>query len=409
MADEFRPFIVTIGRDAAIQSRSSSPESCMQILLALASLVVIGLVLVDAFEAMVLPRRVTRAYRPARGYFRSMWALWRAAACRLPPGKRRETFLGVFGPLSMLLLFCLWAFSLVFAFGVLHWSLATPMFLAHAEPAGLVTYLYFSGVTFFTLGFGDVSPVAPLGRFLAVAEAGTGFGFMAVIIGYLPVLSQAASQREITISLLDARAGSPPSAAEGLLRAARVGKIASVEPFLAEWERWAAQLLESHLSFPVLVYYRSQHDNQSWLSALISVLDGCALFIAGVKDVNSYQAQLTFAMARHALVDLALVLKIPPVASHEARLSPERFQRLRELLAEAGVELVDGQVEKRFADLRAMYEPVAWALGERLMFALPPILPDVRCLDNWQTSAWLGATPGIGDLPAAESRDEHFR
>ena len=136
-----------------------------------------------------------------------------------------------------------------------------------------------------------------MGRFIAVVEAGIGFGFIAVIIGYLPVLSQAASLREITISLLDARAGSPPTAAEGLSRAARGGPISGIEPFLAEWERWSAQLLESHLSFPVLVYYRSQHDNQSWLAALVAVLDGCALLIAGVKGVNSYQAQLTFAMA----------------------------------------------------------------------------------------------------------------
>ena len=381
----------------------------MHLLLALASLAVIGLVLVDAFESMVLPRRVTRGYRLARAYFLVFWALWRAAGCRMQKGRRRETFLGLFGPLSMLLLFCLWAVTLVLAFGMLHYSLATPMFQAQGGDAALTDYLYFSGVTFFTLGFGDVAPVAPLGRFLAVAEAGTGFGFMAVIIGYLPVLSQAASQREITISLLDARAGSPPTAAEGLSRVARVGQIQSIEPFLAEWERWAAQLLESHLSFPVLVYYRSQHDNQSWLSALVSVLDGCALLIAGVKHVNSYQAQLTFAMARHALVDLALVLKIPPAEPDEPRLTPERFAQLRELLAGAGLEVIDNQVEQKLAELRAMYEPVACGLARRLLFALPPIVPERRAVDNWQTSPWLGATPGIGDLPAAEARDEHFR
>ena len=381
----------------------------MHILLALASLVAIGLVLIDAFEAMVLPRRVTRAYRPARAYFRMLWAVWRAVACRAFRGKRRQTFLGIFGPLSMLLLFCLWAVALIAAFGVLQWSLGTPVYLAHDEPVGLFTYLYFSGVTFFTLGFGDIAPIEPLGRLLTVAEAGTGFGFMAVIIGYLPVLSQAASQREITISLLDARAGSPPSAAEGLSRAARAGQTASFEPFLAEWERWAAQLLESHLSFPVLVYYRSQHDNQSWLAALTAVLDGCALLIAGVKRVNSYQAQLTFAMSRHALVDLALVLKIPPAAPEPPRLPPGGFERLRQRLAAAGLELEEGATEQRFAELRAMYEPVACGLAERLMFTLPPLVAEQRPIDNWQTSPWLGATPGIGELPAAEGRDEHFR
>jgi hypothetical protein len=178
---------------------------------------------------------------------------------------------------------------------------------------------------------------------------------------------------------------------------------------MAEWERWSAQLLESHLSFPVLVYYRSQHDNQSWLSALTSVLDGCALLIAGIKGANSYQAQLTFAMARHAMVDLALVLKISPVELDESRLSSARFQRLRELLAEAGLEFDGDQVEKKFAELRAMYEPVASGLAHWLLFNMPPILADKPPVDNWQTSAWQRATPGIGELPAAESRDEHFR
>ena len=380
----------------------------MHVLHALASLAIIAAVLLDAFEAIVLPRRVMRAYRPARAYYRLAWNGWRAAACRLPQGKRREAFLSVFGPLSLLLLFLLWAAALVFAFGLFYWSLETPVHAADGRVAVFADYLYMSGTTFFTLGYGDLAPVTTLGRFLAVAEAGTGFGFMALIIGYLPVLSQAASQREITISLLDARASSPPTAGEGLLRAARLGEVSNIAPFLAEWERWAAQLLESHLSFPVLVYYRSQHDNQSWLAALTAVLDGCALFIAGVKGVDPYQAQLTFAIARHALVDLSLVLRVPPESAVGNRLSAEQFERLRGLLCEAGLALESEEVEKKYAELRAMYEPFAAGLARYLLFALPPILSTVHTVDNWQTSPWTPRTPGIGALQSVEG-DEHFR
>src|SRR5439155_8729231 len=134
----------------------------------------------------------------------------------------------------------------------------------------------------------------------------------AIVIGYLPVLFQAFSRREVMIALLDARAGSPPSAAQFLLRLGASRNIGAVDPFLAEWERWAAELLESNLSFPLLSYYRSQHDNQSWLAALTAILDSCAILIVGIKGHNPYQAQLTFAMARHAAVDLALVLRTPP-------------------------------------------------------------------------------------------------
>jgi hypothetical protein len=118
---------------------------------------------------------------------------------------------------------------------------------------------------------------------LAVAEAGGGFGFLAVIIGYLPVFYQAFSRREVTISLLHARAGSPPSAGQFLLRSVPAGNRAAIVSFLSEWERWSAELLEIQISFPVLGFYRSQHDNQSWLAALTCILDTCAIIVAGVK------------------------------------------------------------------------------------------------------------------------------
>jgi hypothetical protein len=233
---------------------------------------------------------------------------------------------------------------------------------------------------------------------------------VAVIIGYLPVLYQAFSRREVSISLLDARAGSPPTAGQILLRLKNSGDPgAAADPFLAEWERWAAEVLESHLSFPVLSYYRSQHDNQSWLAALTAVLDTCALLIAGAKEACSYQAQLTFAMARHAAVDLALVFRTPPLAPDPDRLTDEQAWRLWELLGDAGVPLRDGPAtQQKLTELRGMYEPFVNALAQFLLFNLPPILSDKPAVDNWQTSAWTRRTPGIGSLPAPAARDEHF-
>src|SRR5579863_5796959 len=292
-----------------------------------ASLALIALVLIDAFESILQPRRVTHRFRYARLFYSTTWKCWRVVALLISAGKRREAFLGLFGPLSLLALFVTWSFGLIIAIGLLHWSLQTPLNAA-GMGGGLGAYLYLSGTTFFTLGYGDITPAGSLGRALAVAEAGLGFGFLAIIISYLPVLYQAFSRRETMISLLDARAGSPPSAAEFLIRLARSKNIASIDAALIEWERWAAELLESHLSFPVLSYYRSQHDNQSWLAALTTMLDSCAVLLSQVKNVNTYQAQLTFAMARHAAVDLALVLKAPPIATGPDRITAGQFTRL---------------------------------------------------------------------------------
>jgi hypothetical protein len=377
----------------------------MAILGTLAGVALILIVLLDAFEAMVLPRRVSHAYRPARLFYRTLWRAWRGAAARMGPGKRRDYFLSVFGPLSILLLIATWAAVLVVAFGVLHWSLGTPLAQPDAVP-DLPTYLYFSGVTFFTLGYGDVTAATPPGRFLSVVECGLGFGFLAVIIGYLPVLYGTFSRREVTISLLDARAGSPPTAAEVLVRLARSENLPAITPFLAEWERWAAEVLESHLSFPVLPYYRSQHDNQSWLAALAAVLDTCSLLITGVPQC-SYQARLTFAMARHTLVDLCMVYSTPPVPPEPERLPSERLTRLREFLAEAGLKLnPSAAAEARLGELRAMYEPFANALSRFFLLPLPPVLSDKPPIDNWQTSAWMRRVAGLSRL--ALSEDDHI-
>lgn len=377
----------------------------MGIVGALGSVVLILLVLLDGFEAMVLPRRVVHRFRYARLYYASTWTLWRGLALWIPAGKHREATLSRFGPLSLLGLFASWVFGLILGFALLHWSLGTTLNVPE-EQSTFATHLYLSGVTFFTLGYGDVTPLTTSGRFLAVFEAGIGLGFLAVIIGYLPTLNQAFSQRETSISLLDARAGSPPSCSQLLLRLARTGNMAALDPFLAEWERWSAELLESHLSFPVLGFYRSQHDNQSWLAALTTVLDTCALLIVGVKGKDPYQAELTFAMARHAAVDLSLILKVTPRNPPADRLPDSQLEQFRNQLREAGLELREGPaITTRLTELRGMYEPFVYALAQHFLFALPAIVLDPPTADNWQRSAWMRRTPGIGNLTVGDVGD----
>jgi voltage-gated potassium channel Kch len=366
-------------------------------------------VFIDAFEVMILPRRVRYSYRLARLFYRTVWLLWRAAARLLPAGRHRNGFLSVFGPLSLFALMIVWATGLIAGFALLHWSLGTALAFPREAEVGFTSYLYFSGTTFFTLGYGDVVPTGAGGRALSVAEAGIGFGFLAVVISYLPVLYQAFSRREIAISLLDARAGSPPSAGELLRRLADARSLSGVAPFLAEWERWAAELLESHLSFPVLSYYRSQHDNQSWVAALTTILDASAVLVAGVDGAHGHQARLTFAMARHAAVDLALVFQTPLRPPESDRLPSANLARLRESLRVVGLTLRDEPTtEKTLAELRGLYEPIVNALAAHFQFALPAFQLEQPPVDNWQTSPWMQRSPGLGGLSAAGGGDEHF-
>ncbi len=306
---------------------------------ALLALLVLAVTLLDGFETIILPRRVSRLLRPSRLYYRGAWTLWRLVAGRLPHGKRRDYFMSVFGPLSLLTLFALWAFVLVSAFALLYYSLGVTLKQgSNEETPDYVTFFYMSGVTFFTLGFGDVTAGGTAGRLLTVAEASLGFGFLAVVIGYLPVLYQAFSKREAADLLA---AGRPsrfaPLRRRGAAAAAeaRGGNLGATGPLLVEWERWAAELLEATCSFPVLAFYRSQHDNQSWLAALTAMLDSCSLLLTSVSGADRYQARLTFAMARHAAVDLALSFQIRPLFPRPDRLSAETLTALLEELRKA--------------------------------------------------------------------------
>src|SRR3989454_11392241 len=279
-----------------------------------------AVILWDAFHTVTLPRRVSRRLRPTRAFYRLLWTPLRAATRRLPPGNQRESILMVFGPLSLLLLIGLWALGLIVSFALLHWGLGSQL----TGPDGVSGFgvdLYMSGTTFFTLGLGDATPRTALARGLTVLESGMGFAFLALVIGYVPLISQAFSRREVSISMLDARAGSPPTAAQLLRRHLGDGD-GDLRGLLRDWERWSAELLESHVSFPVLSYFRSQHDNQSWVAALTTLLDVCALVITRIEDGPALTARLTFAMARHAVLDLCAIFHLTPAPPAVDRLAP---------------------------------------------------------------------------------------
>jgi hypothetical protein len=362
------------------------------------AVLLILVILWDAFETIVLSRRVSRTFRLTRLFYRLLWRPWRSVARLYPAGNRRENVLMVFGPLSLILLLATWAVGLILAFALLHWGLGSRMATAD-DSRGFLVDLYMSGTTFVTLGLGDVTPRNTLARSLTVLESGMGFGFLALVIGYLPMISQAFSRREVNISLLDARAGSPPTAAQ-LLRRHSCENADDLQDLLRQWERWSAELLESHVSFPVLSYFRSQHDNQSWVAALTAVLDACTLVIARVEDGPVRTARLTFAIARHAVVDLCAVFSLAPRPPSPERLPPEKLEHLEHFLAKADVLLrSDEGAMSKFSALRALYEPQVEALSRFLLMPLPDWVPSAESSDNWERTGGvhLGG-PGSGPI-----------
>jgi hypothetical protein len=366
------------------------------------------IVLWDAFESIILPRRVTRKFRLARLFYRITWSAWKCLMFLAPTPKRREALLGFYGPLSLLVLVGVWAVGLVLGFGLMQYGAGSAV-VTNGGPTGLNTDMYLSGTTFFTLGLGDVIPHSGLARVLVVTEAGFGFGFLAAVIGYLPFIYGSFSKREVNISLLDSRAGTPPTAGELLRRHSYEQGQEALAELLKDWELWCAELMESHLSYPVLAYFRSQHDNQSWIASLTAILDTSALVMVGVEGACEKQAELTFAIARHAVADLSQVFGTAPAPMPQERLTADNLRHIRDVLARHGMKLHDGaEADQQLAKLRGLYEPYVYALATYLNQTIPPWIPVKKGKDNWQTTAWGQSAGPLEKETAAVHTDDHF-
>jgi hypothetical protein len=358
----------------------------MRPLLGVVGVALIGLMLAEFFVTFLLPRRVKRDPRIARQFFTIFWWPWRALARRFPE-RSRDTMLGLFAPLAFVGVLGLWVAGLILGFGCLLWAV-------HAKGAGgagasLGDTIYYSAATFFTASHSVFLDKGTVERILTILETAAGFAVLFVVIGYLPALYQAFSRREIHVSQLDARAGSPPSVGGLLLREPPGSSWEDLHGFLAEWEEWTAELMETHLAYPVLAYFRSQHVNQSWLSALTAVLDTCAFTMAAAPELIR-PAELTLAIGRHALADLAYSFRATPDEPDRPvkRDDDQNLERLWEIAEDHGFALTDkAPALERLDELRGMYEPYAAALARTLELELPAWLGE-ETVENWRLSSW---------------------
>jgi hypothetical protein len=335
----------------------------------------------DAFETLVLPRTPRRRLRLTRYFYRVTWRLWAAFACCIRSDDRREQYLAVYGPLSVFVLLSIWAVGLVIGFALLQW--AQQELLVNIDGAAhLSDDLYMSATTLFALGLGDVVPRGRTGRLFVVAETGSSLVLVSMLFSYIPILYQSFARREHRVTMLDALAGSPPTATEILRRLASSGDVTVYERVFTEWEHWCADLLESHLSYPVIGYFRSLHPSQSWVAALTAVLDATALVQVGFEGVPSWRAQLAFATARHAAADLAYLLGTPPPPLAD-RLPPGELANVRRTLERAGLRPNRSKAaDQALIALRESYEPYVSALSSRLMMPWPAWRAERDARDN---------------------------
>jgi len=314
-------------------------------------IVVVFYILNDVFQSVVVPRSTPARYRLTRWVVRPGWRAWRGIALRTRSTGERERMLGTFAPLVVVILLVLWLSGLVLGFALIFFGLRAQL---HPLVQDFPTAVYFAGTAVLTIGFGDFVATSGLARGLALVAGGTGLGTIALAISFLFSLYGSFQRREILIVTLDARAGAPPSGVNLLETMAKLGMADDLPRLFGEWEKWGAEVLDSHLAYPVLAYFRSSHDNESWVSALGAVLDATTLVLTTLVDGPRGPAKMMFAMGTHLVEDLARFFRIE--SDHDPGVERYEFDQARERLAAAGWSML-GPEESwvAFSRLRAQY------------------------------------------------------
>ena len=340
----------------------------MEALLLIAGAIIVLIVLFDVFQTVVLPRPTPAVFRPSAGAIVVLWKMTFRLAMGLRSSARRELVLGTFAPFVVVVLLVAWVMLLVTGYGLMLFALRNDV-----QPVldSLGTALYFSGVALFTLGFGDCLARGAAVRVLVLLEAGTGLGIVALVITFLFTLFGAYQRRETLVISLSARAGAPPSGLVLLETYAKFAMVPELAQVFAAWETWSAEVLDSHLSYPLLAFFRSTHDNQSWISALGAVLDAAALVLTTIDGGPRGAAYLLQAVGTHLVGDLGQYFRLD--GSGDPYVEEDEFRMARERLLAAGYHLREAsQAWAAFAHLRSEYAGILNAMARQ--WATPPAL-----------------------------------
>jgi len=331
-------------------------------------LTLVWIVLRDLFVGIVVPRPARGALRPSNLLTRWSWRFWRWVGTRSNDSAVREARLGAFAPANLILLLIAWVVGLIIGYGLVLNAIREQL---HPVPPNLGTTLYFSAVSLLTIGYGDVVPVGPVARAIALIEGATGLGVVAVVISLLFSLYGSFQRREVLIITLDALAGAPPSGVVLLENSLHHNMIEHLEDTFDEWKVWSSEVLESHLAYPILAYFRSSHDNESWISAIGAVLDATVLVLTTVEDVPRGPARLMYSVGTHLVEDLSWFFRTSHM--HEVGIERFEFDQACERLATAGFTMTDREIAwGKFSELRAAYAVPLNEMGR--YWSIPPTL-----------------------------------
>lgn len=302
---------------------------------ALIGILIILIVVADVFQSVVVPRRTPRTFRVSSWLTRTLWIPWRNLSLR--DKQRREYLLSLFAPLSLMLLLTVWVVALVVGFGLVLYGLQNSV---QPPIRDYGSAFYLAGTSLFTLGFGDYVAVG-VARIVALTAAGCGIAVMSLVITFLFSLYSSLQHREVFVDLVEARAGSPPSGVALLETYARLNILQQLPNDLGDWETWAAGIFESHRAYPVLSFFRSTLDDDSWIGTLGAMLDACTLLLTTIETEDCGMAYLMHRMGCRIVLDLHRLFRLPPAETLEV--DREQFEQARRSLAQAGFMIRDDE------------------------------------------------------------------
>ncbi len=292
---------------------------------------------------------------------------FRATARRSRAYETQDRILALSEPVALITLLASWLLLAVLGFTLVNWGIGSQSFVAAFSEAG-------SSV--FTLGF--ALSHAESSKVVDFVAAGTGMVLVALQIAYLPTLYAAYNRRETLVTLLESRAGAPAWGPELLIRHQLVGTVDNLANLFAEWERWAADVAESHSTYPSLLYLRSPRTKNSWIVSLIAVMDAAALLLAIDPEGAPIEARMCIRMGFTCLRDIALATSIPfdpdPQPDDPVALPRAQFDDARARLVAAGFATSRPEEEAwaHFRGWRVNYEAVGYAVAAR--FNAPPAM-----------------------------------
>jgi hypothetical protein len=327
-----------------------------------AGLVIIVASFYDLFKSVVLPRPSVNRFIMVRLLFQVFWALWRWVSRRMTNAARRETWLATFGPSAVIAMFLTWALAFLLGYALILDGLRNqirPPLDSFGES------LYFSASTIVPLSYGDFVPEGLGARITVLFESATGVGIAALVITLLFSLYAAFQEREELVVQLDAIAGAPPSGVQLLETVFERGLRDELVKTFDDWRRWSAAVLESHLAYPILLYFRSSHDNEAWLNSFGAVMDAASLVMSTVDEDEVGPARLMFTVGNHLVEDLAWNFRY--TSSKEPLVDREEFNQAIARLKKAGyrVKPLD-EAWTSFSHLRGKYASQLIQMAHRL-------------------------------------------